>query len=408
MVGWTSRAAQKFGVVREAFTGKKHGMCPRPRPLMAFGATICVVLLASIVVLRAQLTPATSPQPSSPASRPTTPPPPPGPANPADERLLAELGKRPNRVHDPSTIVHAKDGYWLFYTGRGVRSLHSRDLITWEAGPPVFAVRPAWTLTAVPENRGGDQGDYWAPDIIELNGRYLLYYSVSTFGKRVSAIGLATNTTLDPFDAAYKWVDQGPVIQSTTADNFNTIDPAVTVDAQGRLWLAFGSFWSGIKLIQLDPATGKRLAPDSPIHALAHFKSIEASFIYFHDGYYYLFVNWGTCCRGVDSTYEIRIGRSREITGPYRDKAGVDLREDGGSPFLSTEGPFIGPGHAGILHEGGRYWLSLHYYDGTQRGMSNLAIRPLQWDADGWPVAGRVAVSSASAKNPVTPANRTQ
>ncbi len=353
-------------------------MRPRSRLLPLSSWALLAVLLPVSPAGRAQTTPAAS-------------------ADPADVALLAQLGKRPNRVHDPSTIVRDKGEYWLFYTGRGVRSLHSHDLVTWTPGPAVFAVRPAWTLTAVPENRGGDQGDYWAPDVIELNGRFLLYYSVSTFGKRVSAIGLATNTTLDPADPGYKWVDQGPVIESTNADNFNTIDPAVTLDGQGRLWLAFGSFWSGIKLVQLDPTTGKRLAPDSPIHALARAKSIEASYIYFHDGYYYLFVNWGTCCRGVDSTYEIRVGRSREITGPYCDKAGADLREGGGSLFLATEGPFIGPGHAGILRDGGHFWLSVHFYDRTQRGMSNLAIRPLLWDADGWPVAGRLAAPAIPA-----------
>jgi arabinan endo-1,5-alpha-L-arabinosidase len=86
------------------------------------------------------------------------------------------------------------------------------------------------------------------------------------------------------------------------------------------LWLVFGSFWSGIKLIQLDPKTGKRLKEDTTIHSLAFHKDIEAAAIYQHDGYFYLFVNWGACCRGVNSTYEIRAGRSREITGPYLDK----------------------------------------------------------------------------------------
>src|SRR5581483_10202579 len=125
-------------------------------------------------------------------------------------------------------------------------------------------------------------------------------------------------------------------------------DPAVFHDADGKLWLVFGSFWSGIKLIELDPATGKRLAPDVPPVALAHSRAIEASFLYRHDGRYYLFVNHGICCRGVNSTYNIRVGRAEKITGPYLDRDGRAMLDDGGTLLAATDGPFIGPGHAGI------------------------------------------------------------
>lgn len=305
--------------------------------------------------------------------------------DPALAAKLERLGKRGVRVHDPSTIVKEKDVYWTFYTGRGTPSFFSKDLLTWTAGPRVFTNAPAWVKEAVPNNRGGL--DYWAPDIIRQNDRYLLYYSVSTFGKNTSAIALVSNKTLDTNSTDFAWTDEGIVIQSGTNNNFNAIDPAVTRDQEGGLWMSFGSFWSGIKMIQLDPKTGKRLQPDSPIYSLAKYESIEAPFIYHHGDHYYLFVNWGRCCRGTNSTYNIRIGRSAKITGPYLDKDGKDLAERGGSLFMETDGPFIGPGHAGILKEGDQYWLSLHYYDGTQRGASTLAIRPLTWDAQGWPVA---------------------
>ena len=147
----------------------------------------------------------------------------------------------------------------------------------------------------------------------------------------------------------------------------------------------FGSFWSGIKLIQLNPETGKRVAPDSKIYSLAHFDSIEAPYIAKHDGYYYLFVNWGMCCRGVNSTYNIRIGRSKTVTGPYLDRNGIDLLAEGGSLFANTDGAFIGPGHASIYSEKGTNWFGMHFYDGTRRGNSTLAIRTLQWTAEGWP-----------------------
>jgi arabinan endo-1,5-alpha-L-arabinosidase len=295
---------------------------------------------------------------------------------------MAGFGSRGVHVHDPSTIVKCGNEFWVFYTGRGVPSYYSKDLVKWESGPRVFTNAPAWTDQAVPGHRGSY---FWAPDIIHLGDRYLLYYAVSTFGQKVSAIGLAANPTLDPNDSNFQWTDCGLIIQSTETNNFNTIDPAVSEDADGRLWLAFGSFWSGIKLVELDARTGKRVAPDSPVYSLAHNDSIEASYIYRHDGFYYLFVNWGLCCRGTNSTYEIRVGRSRIITGPYYDAEGVDLMADGGTAFLKTKGDFIGPGHAGIISENGTNWFSCHFYDGTRLGLSTLAILPLQWRTNGWP-----------------------
>jgi arabinan endo-1,5-alpha-L-arabinosidase len=302
---------------------------------------------------------------------------------PDGDALLARLGRREARVHDPSTIVKCKDEYWVFATGRGVSSLHSKDLVQWERGPVVFPQPPAWITQVVPTQKGY----FWAPDVLWHDGCYLLYYAVSAFGKRTSAIALATNPTLDPADPAYHWTDRGVVIQTSERDDFNAIDPSVFHDTDGKLWLAFGSFWRGIKLIELDPATGLRLAPDSPIHPLAWHESIEAACLYRHGDFYYLFVNWGLCCRGVKSTYEIRVGRSTKITGPYLDRDGRDLLHDGGSVFMATDGPFIGPGHVGILAEGGRFWVSVHFYDGTRNGAPTLAIRPLIWSADGWPEA---------------------
>ncbi len=136
-------------------------------------------------------------------------------------------------VHDPSRIVRCEGRYWLFATGMGISSRHSADTVTWEPGPRVFTNAPAWTAEAVP----GFRGHFWAPDVIHLNGRYLLYYSVSTWGSQVSAIGLATNATLNPADPAFGWVDCGVVVQSRRGDDFNAIDPAVMLASDGRLWL---------------------------------------------------------------------------------------------------------------------------------------------------------------------------
>ncbi|HWI55582.1 MAG TPA: family 43 glycosylhydrolase, partial [Bacillota bacterium] len=302
----------------------------------------------------------------------------------ASPALRGNLG-----IHDPSTIIKCQDKYYLFGTGQGIISKSSSDKVFWKAGPSVFASPPAWTTNAVP----GFTGLFWAPDIFFLNGRYCLYYAVSSWASQVSAIGLVTNSTLDSTDPAYKWTDQGMVIQSGNGSPFNTIDPSVALDAAGNPWMAFGSYWNGIYLVQLDPATGLRIAPGSPTYRLAYNSSIEASCLFRHGGYYYLFVNWGSCCSGVNSTYHIRVGRSTSITGPYLDRNGVNLANNGGSLFLQGTGKFTGPGHVGILSEGGAEWLSYHYYDAGDWdggagafGKPKFDLIPLSWTSDNWPV----------------------
>ncbi len=245
---------------------------------------------------------------------------------------------------------------------------------------------PAWVTNAVP----GQRGYYWAPDVLHRGDRYWLFYSVSRWGRNTSGIGLVSVATLKPEAEAFDWRDEGLVMQSTENDNFNAIDPSVMLDGEGRLWLAFGSFWSGIKLVELDASTGKRREDHREIYSLASHPQIEAPCLAMHEGRYYLLVNWGLCCRGTNSTYEMRVGRSDRVTGPYLDREGKSMREGGGSLFLNSEGRFIGPGHAGIFHEGTNDWLSCHFYDGTRRGAHTLAVRRLGWDAQGWPVPGDV------------------
>lgn len=302
---------------------------------------------------------------------------------------LEQSASRGIITRDPSDIVKCKDEYWVFYTGPGVPSYHSKDLVKWERGPAVFKKAPEWIAKIVPANRNMS---YWAPDILQLGDRYLLYYSVSSLGKMTSAIGLATNSTLDPNDPAYHWTDEGVVVRTQegqAGDAYNAIDPSVFQDSDGSLWLTFGSYWTGIKLIQLDQKTGKRIAPDSKIYSLAYNKSIEASYLCKHNDSYYLFVNWGSCCQGTNSSYNIRVGRSKTIAGPYLDKVGSDMLKAGGSVFLATtNGPLFGPGHAGTLNAEGKSWFTSDFEgDVRMNGKATLAIMPLTWNADGWPEA---------------------
>jgi arabinan endo-1,5-alpha-L-arabinosidase len=221
-------------------------------------------------------------------------------------------------------IIKQGDTWYIFTTGTGITMKRSEDGTHWENIGPVFSPQPEWNRELVPLN----DGNLWAPDIFYHQGKYYLYYSVSSFGSNTSAIGLATNVTLDPTDPDYAWVDEGIVIQSTSTDNHNTIDSNVVQDRDGNLWLSFGSFWSGIKLIRLDPETMKPAA-DSTLHAIAAKPgntAVEAPFIVERNGYYYLFVSHEYCCRGVNSTYRIMVGRSQEITGPFGDIGQSRLR----------------------------------------------------------------------------------
>lgn len=287
------------------------------------------------------------------------------------------------RAHDPSTIVFEDGKYYLFYTGRGIRVKSSLDLKNWEDIEPVFNKRLEWWNNVV-NNFGGF---LWAPDIVKVGDHWYLYYSVSSFGKNRSAIGLAVNKSLNPSSPEFKWEDRGIVIESFNTNNFNAIDPAALLDGD-KLWLVFGSWWSGIKLIELDKDTGKRVSQKSPIYSIASTikTDIEAPYLYKRGKYYYLFVNWGICCRGINSTYEIRVGRSEKVTGPYLDRENKDMREGGGTLFLSTQGNRIGPGHIGIIKINDKEYFSYHYYDRDNNGRSALMIDELVWDEQDWPV----------------------
>ncbi|MEZ4706334.1 MAG: arabinan endo-1,5-alpha-L-arabinosidase [Caldilineaceae bacterium] len=288
------------------------------------------------------------------------------------------------RIHDP---VMAKEGdsYYVFSTGSRIIIICSPDMVQWEFCGRVFDRNPAWVTEAVP-----GVGDLWAPDIAYFGGKWHLYYAGSTFGSNRSVIGLATNVTLDPNRPDYAWVDEGLVIGSQPSNNWNAIDANVAFDADDQPWLAFGSYWSGLKLRKLDAATGKLAADDDMLYPLAQrFEangSIEAPFIIRRSEYYYLFASFDYCCRGADSTYNVRVGRAAEITGPYVDRDGKPMLEGGGTRILAAYDRWAGPGHNGIYVADGTYWIVYHAYDAKQVGIPKLRIESLGWDAEGWPV----------------------
>ncbi len=297
-------------------------------------------------------------------------------------------------LHDPSPVIQNGTNYFIYGDGQGISGIKSSDRRNWVVIPAVFPGNPpAWTTNAVP----GFTGYFWAPDVVFMNGQYYMYYACSIFGTINSAIGLVTSPSL----ASPVWTDQGKVIQSnpdfatnstTDLTAFNCIDPSILLDTNGTVWMSFGSYSDGVLIMQLDPVTGKRISPTSLIYRVANNGPVffsnteEASFLYQHGGFYYLFVNWGGCCAGVDSTYNIRVGRSTVVSGPYFDQNGINLTNGGGMVLLESSARYIGPGQAGIMNDNGTNWFTYHYYDGNNNGAATVAMNQIYWGANGWPI----------------------
>jgi len=299
-------------------------------------------------------------------------------------------------AHDP--VLAWEDSTWhVFSTGVGIQHLTSSDLRQWAVDrQPVMSVIPQWARDSV----DGFVDHVWAPDIIRWHGRWWLTYSCSTFGKNGSAIGLMSNATLD---GRRPWQDHGAIVCSRDKrDNWNAIDPNIVIDANDQPWLTFGSFWDGIQLVRLDttlhvakgekPKTiarrhkpGDPQAAPNPTSKFAGRNAIEAPFMLWHDGYYYLFVSWDYCCRGDKSNYRVAVGRSKTIDGPYVDDRGVPMLDGGGRIVIEGDKQqFEAIGHCAAYHVGDRDLYVSHGYSLTHRGAAILVVREIKWE-NGWP-----------------------
>lgn len=272
-------------------------------------------------------------------------------------------------IHDPSTIAECDGRYYTFGTGEG--GLWSADGWTWQDG----AVRPG---------RGA------APDVLKIGDRYLVAYSATGGGLGGSHRGdvlTMWNKTLDPQSPDFKYTEPVVVASSLDDEDCDAIDAGLLLDpSTGRLWLTYGTYFGFIRLVELDPATGKRKAGNEPINIAI---DCEATDLIYRDGWYYLLGTHGTCCDGPNSTYNIVVGRSRQVTGPYLDNVGRYMLQGGGKMVIAANNLKTGPGHFGrFVLERGVEKMSFHYEaDFQQGGRSVLAIRPLVW-RNGWPEAG--------------------
>lgn len=272
-------------------------------------------------------------------------------------------------IHDPSTLALCDGRYYTFGTGGG--GLISDDGWTWRGG----AERP-----------GGGA----APDVLKIGDRYLVIYGATgggLGGGHNGRILTMWNSTLDPQSPNFRYTEAVEVASSDGMEDQDAIDPSLLLDpTTGRLWASYGTYFGTIRLIELDPATGRRVSNNKELDIAI---DCEATDLVYRDGWYYLLGTHGTCCDGVNSTYNIVVGRSRQITGPYIDNVGRDMLQGGGRMVVAAGHRVCGPGHFGrtVVDEGVEV-MSCHYEaDFDQGGRSVLGIRPLLW-RDGWPVAG--------------------
>ncbi|MCF7802760.1 MAG: arabinan endo-1,5-alpha-L-arabinosidase [Candidatus Marinimicrobia bacterium] len=323
-------------------------------------------------------------------------------------------------VHDP-VMIKQDDTYYIFHTGRGISVKSSTDMESWKEEDQVFDAAPDWVMEMLP----GFRNHIWAPDIAFHDGTYYLYYSVSAFGRNRSAMGVATNTTLHPDDPDFEWVDHGKVIESIPGrDMWNAIDPNLAFDKDGTPWLSFGSFWMGLKIVKMQDdlihvAEGNArewhtiaarhrywklderdagdaanpelnyeiLYPEAILEMNRNMENgaIEAPFIFRKNGWYYLFVSMDRCCRGEESTYKIKVGRSKDITGPYLDRANQKMIHGGGTLVAKGNAEWAAVGHQAAYTFDGTDYLIFHGYDVSDDGNAKLWISEIQWEDEGWP-----------------------
>ena len=200
--------------------------------------------------------------------------------------------------HDPS-MVRFEDGYALMSTNNNLQLWTSEDAYTWQNHKSTVSGVPQWAYTYAPKTEG-----IWAPDIFYMNGEYRVYYCVSEFGVRNSAIGYQATTSIVPGSTGYGWKDQGHVFHTKQGtDSYNAIDADVVKDTEGNYWMAFGSFGLGIQLIKLDAQSGYQASDDKTVYNIARRTSKESGgaeegpSLIEHNGQYFLFTAWDKCCQ---------------------------------------------------------------------------------------------------------------
>ena len=296
--------------------------------------------------------------------------------------------------HDPS-MVRFEDGYALMSTNNNLELWTSEDAYTWKDHKSTVSGVPQWAYTYAPKTEG-----IWAPDLFYMNGEYRVYYCVSEFGVRNSAIGYQATTSIMPGTTGYGWKDHGHVFHTKQGtDSYNAIDADVVKDTEGNYWMAFGSFGLGIQLIKLDATTGYQASDDKTVYNIARRTSKESGgaeegpSLIEHNGQYFLFTAWDKCCQqGANieqTTYKTAYGRADKVTGPYKDRAGYNMATGGGTILLERYGRYVGPGGGEAFQDLNRVRFVHHYYDLNGDKYNHIHIRDVVFTEDNWAEMGQ-------------------
>ena len=295
--------------------------------------------------------------------------------------------------HDPS-MVRFEDGYALMSTNNNLQLWTSEDAYTWRDHKSTVSKIPQWAYTYAPTTEG-----IWAPDVYYMNGEYRVYYCVSVFGKRTSAIGYQSTKSIMPGTTGYGWTDHGHVFHTVASDKYNAIDADVVRDTEGNYWMAFGSFGLGIQLIKLDAKTGYQASDDKTVYNIARRTSKasggaeEGPSLIEHGGKYFLFTAWDKCCQQgptiEQTTYKTAYGRADKVTGPYKDRAGYDMANGGGTILMERYGRYVGPGGGEAFQDLNRVRFVHHYYDLNGDKYNHIHIRDVVFTDDNWAEMGQ-------------------
>lgn len=290
--------------------------------------------------------------------------------------------------HDPD-IIRYDDGYVLVDTDNHMLIQTSEDALNWENGEPAMPEFSKWLYDYAPNMK-----DIWAPDIHYIGGEYRMYYCGSEMGIRSSGMGFMSSKEIDPKKPGYGWTDQGEVIHTVKSDSYNAIDAAVLKDLDGKVWMAFGSWGTGIHIIELDETTGKVKNGAKMVNIANRGGSgIEAASLLEHNGKYFLFTSWDNCCKYNDdlenNTYKTMVGRSNKIDGGYVDKSGKALLNGGGTLMMQRYGRYYGTGGGEAFEDINRLRFVNHYYNKPEGGKSYIQVRDLVFTEDNWPEMGQ-------------------
>lgn len=294
-------------------------------------------------------------------------------------------------THDPA--IYKDPVSKMYYTySTGAICQKSEDLVHWKMVGKVVDAPPKESSEWV----GGT--DIWAPDIVKVGDEYRLYCSNSTWGVRQSCIFLAVSDHPEgPF------IPRGCVLKTTDKLPVNAIDANIITDVKtGEMYMVYGSFWGGCHVLALDNKTG--LAKEEGIGTCVARRplwmsgGIEGPYMIYNPDteYYYLFVSYGS----LKSDYNVRVGRSKNITGPFLDFNGRDLTDledtDNTVGFLNfcgyqwNEGTaYMAPGHNSVLNDDGNWYLVSHIREKNFTPTpepSTMQIRKIFWTPDGWPI----------------------